>query len=58
MQSAAVGVCRFNRFFTQFVGALDPHSLGSELTLTEARLLLRLPIAPNHSRLTFTRHSI
>jgi DNA-binding MarR family transcriptional regulator/GNAT superfamily N-acetyltransferase len=42
MQSAAAGVRRFNRFFTQFVGALDPHLLGTELTLTEARLLFEI----------------
>ncbi len=32
-------VRRFNRFFTRFVGALEPRFLGTDLTLAEARLL-------------------
>lgn len=33
---------RFNRFFTLFVGALDPRFLGTDLTLAEARLLYEI----------------
>lgn len=33
---------RFSRFFTQFVGALDPHFAGMEMTLAEARLLFEI----------------
>ena len=32
----------FNRFFTRFVGALDPRFLGTDLTLSEARLLFEI----------------
>lgn len=39
MALAAERFCRFSRFFTQFVGALDPHFAGLDLTLAEARLL-------------------
>ncbi|GAB0117081.1 bifunctional helix-turn-helix transcriptional regulator/GNAT family N-acetyltransferase [Acidisoma sp. 7E03] len=33
---------RFSRFFTQFVGALDPHFAGMEMTAAEARLLYEI----------------
>lgn len=33
---------RFSRFFTQFVGALDPHFGGGDMTLAEARLLYEI----------------
>ncbi len=32
----------FNRFYTQFVGALDSRFLGSDITLAEARLLFEI----------------
>lgn len=33
---------RFSRFFTQFIGALDPHFAGMDMTLAEARLLFEI----------------
>jgi DNA-binding MarR family transcriptional regulator/GNAT superfamily N-acetyltransferase len=42
MDAAITSLRRFNRFFTQFVGALDPNFLGSDLTLAEARILYEI----------------
>lgn len=42
MYDAIVAVRRFNRFFTQFVGALDANFLGTEMTLAEARVLFEI----------------
>ncbi len=42
MRDAVVKVREFNRFFTQFVGALDPDFLGSRMTLPEARVLFEV----------------
>jgi DNA-binding MarR family transcriptional regulator/GNAT superfamily N-acetyltransferase len=42
MPDALSRVREFNRFFTQFVGALDPDFLGSRMTLPEARVLFEL----------------
>ena len=42
MDQAIASVRSFNRFFTRFVGALDPRFLGTEMTLSEARLLYEL----------------
>jgi DNA-binding MarR family transcriptional regulator/GNAT superfamily N-acetyltransferase len=42
MPDALVKVREFNRFFTQFVGALDSDFLGSRMTLPEARVLFEL----------------
>ena len=33
---------RFNRFYTQTIGALDAHFLGTEASLPEARLLFEI----------------
>ncbi|HEX3982054.1 MAG TPA: MarR family winged helix-turn-helix transcriptional regulator, partial [Acidisoma sp.] len=42
MHTAAASLRRFNRFFTLFVGALDPKFLGTDMSLAEARLLLEI----------------
>lgn len=42
MTSAISQFRRFSRFFTQFVGALDPHFAGMEMTAAEARLLYEI----------------
>ncbi|HTI02225.1 MAG TPA: helix-turn-helix domain-containing GNAT family N-acetyltransferase [Acidisoma sp.] len=42
MSSAISQFRRFSRFFTQFVGALDPHFAGMEMTIAEARLLYEI----------------
>lgn len=42
MDPAVVALRAFNRFYTRFAGALDAHYLGSDLSLTEARLLYEL----------------
>lgn len=42
MTAAIAQFRRFSRFFTQFVGALDPHFAGMEMTLAEARLLFEI----------------
>jgi DNA-binding MarR family transcriptional regulator/GNAT superfamily N-acetyltransferase len=42
MDGAIAAVRGFNRFYTQFVGALDPRFLGSETTLAEARVLFEI----------------
>jgi DNA-binding MarR family transcriptional regulator/GNAT superfamily N-acetyltransferase len=47
MDAAIESVRRFNRFYTQHVGALDPRFLGSDITLAEARLLFEIAHAPS-----------
>jgi DNA-binding MarR family transcriptional regulator/GNAT superfamily N-acetyltransferase len=42
MDGAIDSIRAFNRFFTQFVGALQPRFLGTEMTLGEARLLFEI----------------
>jgi DNA-binding MarR family transcriptional regulator/GNAT superfamily N-acetyltransferase len=42
MEKAIASVRRFNRFFTQFVGALDNNFLDSGMTLVEARILFEV----------------
>ena len=37
----------FNRFYTRFVGALDAHYLGSDMSLAEARLLYEIASRPS-----------
>lgn len=46
MVTAATRFRRFSRFFTQFVGALDPHFAGLDLSLAEARLLYEIVNRP------------
>ena len=49
MDSVIAAVRRFNRFFTQHIGAIDARFLGTETNLPEARLLFeiatRAPVA-------------
>lgn len=46
--SEAIATVRdFNRFFTQFVGALNAEFLGTDMTLTEARVLFE--VAQGHA---------
>ncbi|GBQ92985.1 hypothetical protein AA0522_0148 [Gluconacetobacter liquefaciens NRIC 0522] len=42
MEQAIAAVRDFNRFYMRYVGALDSRFLGSDMTLTEARLLLEI----------------
>ncbi|WP_129791695.1 helix-turn-helix domain-containing GNAT family N-acetyltransferase [Sphingosinicella sp. CPCC 101087] len=42
MDEAVAALRDFNRFYTRFVGALDAHYLGSDLSLAEARLLYEI----------------
>jgi len=42
MSDALDAVRGFNRFFTQYVGALDPDFLGTDLSLPEARVLFEI----------------
>lgn len=42
MEETIAAVRTFNRFYTQFVGALDVRFLGSALSLAEARLLFEI----------------
>lgn len=42
MDNAVDSVRSFNRFFTKYVGALDPRFLGTEMSLGEARLLYEI----------------
>lgn len=42
MIGAVTAVRAFNRFHTRFAGALEPHYMGSDLTLIEARLLYEI----------------
>lgn len=42
MTEAVSAVRAFNRFHTRFTGALEPHYMGSEMTLVEARLLYEI----------------
>ena len=41
-KEAVAAVRRFNRFYTRFVGALEPRFLGSEMSLVEARALYEI----------------
>src|SRR5271166_2771409 len=42
MDDALATVRAFNRFYTQFVGALDPDFLGCGMSLPEARVLFEI----------------
>ncbi len=42
MDKAVDSVRSFNRFFTKYVGALEPRFLGTEMSLGEARLLYEI----------------
>lgn len=42
MEQTITAIRDFNRFYTRYVGALDARFLGSDMTLTEARLLLEI----------------
>lgn len=42
MKQAIAALRDFNRFYTQYIGALDARFLGNDMTLTEARLLLEI----------------
>jgi DNA-binding MarR family transcriptional regulator/N-acetylglutamate synthase-like GNAT family acetyltransferase len=42
MDASIDSIRAFNRFFTQFVGALQPRFLGTDMTLGEARLLFEI----------------
>ncbi|NIE80890.1 bifunctional helix-turn-helix transcriptional regulator/GNAT family N-acetyltransferase [Asaia sp. As-1742] len=42
MDHAIEAVRRFNRFYVQHVGALDAHFAGSDISLTEARLIFEI----------------
>jgi DNA-binding MarR family transcriptional regulator/GNAT superfamily N-acetyltransferase len=42
MEPTITAVRRFNRFYTQHIGALDAHFLGTDTTLAEARLLFEI----------------
>ena len=42
MDEAIAALRAFSRFYTRSVGALDPHFMGSGLSLTEARLLYEI----------------
>ncbi|MCB8876472.1 bifunctional helix-turn-helix transcriptional regulator/GNAT family N-acetyltransferase [Acidisoma silvae] len=42
MENATARLRRFNRFFTHYVGALDPKFLGTDMSLAEARLLFEI----------------
>lgn len=41
-EQAVAAMRRFNRFYTRFVGALEPRFLGSDLSLVEARVLYEI----------------
>ena len=41
---AVAALRRFNRFYTRRMGALDPHYMGSELSLVEARILYEIAV--------------
>jgi DNA-binding MarR family transcriptional regulator/N-acetylglutamate synthase-like GNAT family acetyltransferase len=42
MDEAVAALRAFNRFHTRLVGALEPHYMGSDMTLVEARLLYEI----------------
>src|SRR5579859_1866289 len=42
MSTAVDSIRSFNRFFTKYVGALDPRFLGTDMGLGEARLLYEI----------------
>ena len=46
MHDLVASVRSFNRFYTQLVGALDTRSLGTDITLAEARLLFEIAQDP------------
>ncbi|MBB6425924.1 bifunctional helix-turn-helix transcriptional regulator/GNAT family N-acetyltransferase [Sphingopyxis sp. JAI128] len=41
---AVAALRRFNRFYTRRMGALDPHYMGSELSLIEARIFYEIAV--------------
>lgn len=42
LAAAVAALRRFNRFYTRRMGALDPHYMGSELSLVEARIFYEI----------------
>ncbi|HMI18204.1 MAG TPA: bifunctional helix-turn-helix transcriptional regulator/GNAT family N-acetyltransferase [Sphingomonas sp.] len=42
MEEAIATIRQFNRFYTRYVGALNAHFLGSDLSLAEARILFEI----------------
>lgn len=44
LASAVTALRRFNRFYTRRMGALDPHYMGSELSLVEARIFYEIAV--------------
>lgn len=44
LASAVAALRRFNRFYTRRMGALDPHYMGSELSLVEARIFYEIAV--------------
>ncbi len=44
LTSAVAALRRFNRFYTRRMGALDPHYMGSELSLVEARIFYEIAV--------------
>lgn len=44
LASAITALRRFNRFYTRRMGALDPHYMGSELSLVEARIFYEIAV--------------
>ena len=44
LTSAVAALRRFNRFYTRRLGALDPHYMGSELSLVEARIFYEIAV--------------
>jgi hypothetical protein len=49
MDDALATVRGFNRFYTKFVGALDPDFLGAGMSLPEARVLFEMPTGRRRS---------
>lgn len=55
MNDAIATIRGFNRLYTQLVGASDARSLGSEVTLPEARLLFEIAVEePRRLAVPFT----
>jgi len=44
LASAVASLRRFNRFYTRRMGVLDPHYMGSELSLVEARIFYEIAV--------------
>ena len=44
LTSAVTSLRRFNRFYTRRMGVLDPHYMGSELSLVEARIFYEIAV--------------